>query len=198
MGGRTSPRCPEAERQVRRLGWGRLRSWLSPRLLVLLWRWTLFCAEREMPVWGPMLEPMRRAAHPSEPQPATASSTRPDALPRPVRRASRGVPADTKRRESRHAAQNAIGFCVCSAVISEPSGPGLPAEPPACPFCESGSFGVTDGREEPAQWPRQPPSSLASTAPKGFHGLPPRARGKGWVLYLAHRKVRSHFENELR
>lgn len=87
-------------------------------LLVLLWRWTLFCAEREMTVWGPVLEPMRRAAHPSEPQPATASSTRPDALPRPVRRAPRGVPADTKRRESRHAAQNAIGFCVCSLLSS--------------------------------------------------------------------------------
>lgn len=127
------------------------------------------------PCAGPVLEPMRRAAHPSEPQPATASSTRPDALPRPVRRAPRGVPADTKQQESRHAAQNAIGFCVCSAVISEPSGPGLPAEPSACPFCESGSFGVTDGREEPAHWPQQPPSSLASTAPKGFHGLPPRA-----------------------
>lgn len=71
-----------------------------------------------MTVWGPVLEPMRRAAHPSEPQPATASSTRPDALPRPVRRAPRGVPADTKQRESRHAAQNAIGFCVYSLLSS--------------------------------------------------------------------------------
>lgn len=152
-----------------------------------------------MPVWGP------RARADAQSSPPLRAAARNRELHSPGR-APPSSPPGAERRPRRHEAARVSSrsperhrlLRVLSAVISEPSGPGLPAEPPACPFCESGSFGVTDGREEPAQWPRQPPSSLASTAPEGFHGLPPRARGKGWVLYLAHRKVHSHFENELR